>query len=137
MGRFEESLTLLTDKPGASRIHLPVHLWVKPELYANPETIEFGNVRIQDVERPDVAAPLTQTFFVKHSGGAFEITSIDCDFAAVAVTQSPTGPSDSFQINVRLRPEALSLGNINGKIRVTTTVPRYPELVIPLTGAII
>src|SRR5207248_11586622 len=71
------------------------------------------------------------------SGGAFEITSIDCDFAAVAVTQSPTGPSDSFQINVQLRPEALSLGNINGKIRVTTTVPRYPELVIPLTGAII
>lgn len=137
VGRFEESLTLVTDKPGASRIDLPVHLWVKPDLYANPETIEFGNVRIQDVERPDIAAPLTQTFFVKHSSGAFEITSIDCDFAAVAVTQSPAGPSDSFQINVRLRPDALSLGNINGKIRVTTTVPRYPELVIPLTGAII
>jgi len=38
---------------------------------------------------------------------------------------------------VQLRPEALSVGNINGKIRVTTTDPRYPEIVIPLTGAII
>src|SRR2546429_9452409 len=99
--------------------------------------MEFVNVRIQDVEPPDIAAPLTQTFFVKHSSGAFEITSIDCDFAAVAVTQSPPGPSDSFQINVRLRPEALSLGHIKGEIPGTTTVPRHPELVIPLTGALI
>jgi len=137
VGRYEESVTIVTDKPGASRIDLPAHLWVKPDLYANPETIEFGSVRIKDVDRSDVAALLTQTFFVKHRGGAFEISSIDCDFAAVAVTRSPTGPSDSFEIDVQLRPEALSVGNINGKIRVTTTDPRYPEIVITLTGAII
>src|SRR5205823_12668879 len=36
-GRYEESVTLVTDRPAGNRISLPVYLWVKPDLYANPE----------------------------------------------------------------------------------------------------
>ncbi len=136
VGRYEESLTLVTDKPGENRIELPVHLWVKPDLYANPEAIDFGNVRIEELGHTGVDPLLTQTFFVKRRGGSFEITSIDCDSGAVLIERSPKGSSDSFQIDVRLNHEALSPGNITGRIRVTTTDSRYPEIVIPLTGTI-
>ena len=136
VGRYEESLTLVTDRPGARRIDLPVHLWVKPDLYANPETIDFGNVRIEDSGRADVAALLTQTFFVRHRGGAFRITSIACDSAAIDVTRTPNGPSGTFQIDVRLRPQALRPGKLSGNIRVMTSDPSYPEIVIPLAGVI-
>lgn len=137
VGRYEESLTLVTDKPGANQINLPVHLWVKPDLYANPEKVEFGTIRTADLEQTDAAAFLTQTLFLKRRGGTFEITGIDCDSSAAAeVTQSPAGPSNSFQIDVRLRPAALRAGSITGKIRVMTNDPSFPEVVIPLSGAV-
>ena len=136
-GRYEESLTLVTDKPGGNRIDLPVHLWVKPDLYANPENVDFGTLRVEEVQRSDVTASLTQTFFLKRRGDAFRITAIVCDSSAVDVTQSPAGPSNSFQIDVRLRAEALRRGSLDGKIRVMTTDPAFPEVVIPLSGTLI
>src|SRR5258708_3222447 len=137
VGRYEEFLTLVTDKPGEKRIELPVPLWVKPHPYPNPESIDFGKVRIEEFGQTDVDALLTQTLFVKRRGGTFEITSIDCDSRAVVIARSPKGPSDSFQIDVRLKREALSPGDMSGKIRVRTTDPRYPEIVIPVSGTII
>jgi hypothetical protein len=136
-GRYEESLTLVTDKPGDNRIMVPVHLWVKPDLYANPENVDFGTLRVEDVQRSDVTASLTQTFFLKRRGDAFRITAIVCDSSAVEVTPSPAGPSNSFQIDVRLRAEALRRGSLDAKIRVMTTDPAFPEVVIPLSGTLI
>jgi len=136
-GRYEEFLTLVTNKPGVNRIDLPVHLWVKLDLYANPENIDFGILRVEEVQRSDVSAPFTQTVFLKRRGSAFRITAVVCDSSAVDVTHSPPGPSNSFQIDVRLRPEALRRGSLDGKIRVMTTDPRFPEVVIPFSGTLI
>ena len=136
-GRYEESLSLLTDKPGVNRIDVPVYLWVKPDLYANPENVDFGTLRLEDVQRSDATAAFTRTVFLKRRGDAFRITAIVCDSSAVDVTQSPAGPSNSFQIDVRLQPKALRRGNLDGKIRVMTTDPRFPEVVIPFSGTLI
>ena len=136
VGHYEESLTLLTDRPGADRIEIPVHLWIKPDLYANPDTVEFGDVRIADATRADPRSALTQTLFLKHRG-VFEITSLRCDSPLVDVTRSPAGASDSFQIDVRLRPEALRSGTINGQIQVKTNDPRFPQLTIPVSGRLL
>jgi hypothetical protein len=131
-GRYEESLTLVTDKPEIKRISVPVYLWVKPDVYANPENIDFGTLRVEDVQHSSVA-----TVFLKGRGAAFNITAIVCDSSALDVTQSPVGSSNSFQIEVRLRPEALRRGSLDGKIRVMTTDPRFPEVVIPYSGTLI
>jgi Protein of unknown function (DUF1573) len=136
-GRYEESLTLVTDKPGVNRINLPVHLWVKPDLYANPENVDFGTLRVEEVQRNDLPAAFTQTVFLKRRGAAFSITAVVCDSSAVDIKHSPAGPSDSFQIDVRLRPEALRRGSLNGKIRIMTTDPGFPEVVIPFSGTLI
>jgi len=136
-GRYEESVTLVTDRPEGNRISVPVYLWVKPDLYANPENVDFGTLRLEEVQRGDVTASFTRTVFLKRRGVAFRITAVVCDSSAVDVTRSPAGPSDSFQIDVRLRPEALRRGSLDGKIRVMTTDPRFPEVVIPFSATLI
>jgi hypothetical protein len=136
-GRYEESLTLVTDKPALGRINLPVHLWVKRDLHANPENVDFGTLHVDELQRSGVTASLTQTFFLKRRADAFRITAIACDSSAVDITQSPAGPSNSFQIDVRLRPEALRRGTLDGKIRIMTTDPSFPEVVISLSGTLI
>jgi hypothetical protein len=133
-GRYEESLTLLTDKPAVNRIDVPVYLWVKPDLYANPEKIDFGTLRMEEVQRSDLSALFTKTVFLKRRGDAFRITAVVSDSNALVVTHSPTAASNSFQIDVRLRPDALQRGTLEAKIRAMTTDPRFPEVVIPVSG---
>jgi len=120
VGRYEESLTLKTDNPAASQITLPVHLFVKADLYADPDAVDFGAVRLDQARTPGVAALLAETLLVKRREGSFEITSVACDLPAVAVTRSPEAPSDSFTIDVRLRPETLRPGKLDGTIPIKT-----------------
>jgi hypothetical protein len=136
VGHYEESLILLTDRPGMGRIDIPVHLWIKPDLYANPDTVEFGDVHIADAARAEAESALTQTLLIKHRG-AFEITSLRCDLPIVDVSHSPAGVSDSFQIDVRLRTRVLHPGTINGRIHVKTNDPRFPQLTIPVSGRVL
>ena len=138
VGRYEASVTLLTDDPATGPITLPVHLWVKADLYANPDTVDFGTVRREDMLRADAAdAVLTQTLFLKKRAGNFEIASIASDSPIIAATRSPQGPSDSFAIDVRLRPDALTPGKIDAKLRVVTNDPDSREIVIPITGTVL
>jgi hypothetical protein len=55
----------------------------------------------------------------------------------VDVSRSPAGASDSFQIDVRLRPQALRRGAISGEIRVMTNDPTFPQIAIPLSGRLL
>ena len=131
-GRYEESVTLLTDMPAGKRINVPVYLWIKPDLYANPENVDFGTLRLEDVQRSDA-----RTVFLKRRGDAFRITAVVCDSSALDVAHSPAGRSNSFRIDVRLRPDALRRGSLDGKIRVMTSDPGFPEVVILVSGSVI
>ena len=137
VGRYEESLTLKTDNPAASEITLPVHLFVKADLYADPDAVDFGAVRLDQARTPRVADLLAETLLVKRREGSFEITSVACDLPAVAVRRLSEGASDSFEVDVHLRPETLRPGRLEGRIRISTSDPRFPELVVPVQGEVL
>ena len=138
VGRYEASLTLSSDAPETAPITLPVHLWVKADLYANPDTVDFGAVRRDDLQRADAAvAVTTQTLYLKKRGGRFSVVSIASDSPVVAVTHAPSGSSDSFAIDVQLRPGALARGKFSAKLRIVTSDPNIREVVIPVTGTVL
>jgi len=43
-GRYEDTVYLGTDHPTRSRIPIAVNVFVKTEVYANPEAVDFGTV---------------------------------------------------------------------------------------------
>jgi len=136
-GKYEESLSIQTDDVAIGAITIPVHVWVKPDLYANPDVVDFGSISRDAAQRPGADAMLTQTAVLRHRAGAFEIKSIVSDSPLVVVTQSPSGPSDSFTLEMKLRPEALFAGTrIEGKVRVRTSDRRFPEIDLPLAGSV-
>src|SRR5439155_10260304 len=136
-GRYEESLTLHTDSVSAARVELPVHLLVKADLYANPDAVDFGTVHLDQARKPGLVDFLAQTLLVKRREGSFEITSVACDLPAVAVRRLSEGASDSFEVDVHLRPETLRPGRLEGRIRISTSDPRFPELVVPVRGEVL
>jgi len=133
-GRYEETITLTTDKPGQERITLPVHLWVKPDLYANPDTVDFGTVRQDQLQQPGVA---TQAVMLKRRSGNFEIIAVTSDSPMIEVIQRSTGPSESIRLDVRLHPEPGFRGQLASRIRVRTNDPKFPEIAIPVTGSVL
>jgi hypothetical protein len=43
-GRYEDTVYLGTDHPTRSRIPIAVNVFVKTDVYANPEAVDFGTV---------------------------------------------------------------------------------------------
>ena len=137
-GKYEESLSIQTDNAAIGTITIPVHVWVKPDLYANPDVVDFGSIPREAAQRAGAAdAMLTQVAVLRRRSGAFEIKSIVSDSPLVVVTQTPSGPSESFTLQMKLRPEALFAGTrIDGKIRVKTSDRRFPEIDLPMSGEV-
>src|SRR5207244_12088329 len=50
-GRYDEQLALATSDPKLGRITVPVHLFVKPDLYANPDVADFGQVSADELRK--------------------------------------------------------------------------------------
>jgi len=138
-GKYEESLSIQTDDAAIGTITIPVHVWVKPDLYANPDVVDFGALSREAAQKPGAAdAMLTQIAVLRRRSGAFEIKSIASDSPLVVVKQTPVaGPSDSFTLEMKLRPEALFAGaRIDGKVRVRTSDREFPVIDLPISGSV-
>jgi hypothetical protein len=131
-GRYDESLAVSTDRPDVGRIEIPLHLLVKSPVWVDQDAVDFGTVSLADARNP----LLVQSLSVERKEGAFELTEVAADIPIVAVTSKPAGPSARFQIDVRLRPDALKPGPIQGALRLRTTDPRYSKIEIPIRGVI-
>jgi len=138
-GRYSEAVFLYTDNPKLPRMMVPVNVLVKPELYANPETVDFGQVdRAGLLRNPSMNELLTQTIMVRKRNGGFVIVNATSDLPFVSIHRTPDGgaSSDAFRIEVGLVTDRLMTGSIDGSIRLVTDDPRFPEVIIPVRGQI-
>ena len=134
-GRYEEAIYLDTDHPTRSRIPIAVNIFVKGNVYANPDVVDFGTVNLDELARaPSLLELLTQTLLVKKRKGEFEIKALASDLAFVRMARSPSGRSGTFQIDVGLDRDRLRPGPISGSIRIVTSDEAFPEMLIPVRG---
>jgi hypothetical protein len=135
-GRYEEELSLSTDDPKLAGITVPVHLFVKPDLYANPEAVDFGRVSAEELRKnPATRESLTQTLLVKKRKGEFEIKKVGSDVEAIEVRRDPpTGKSSTYRVDVALNPQKVKLGKLEGFVEIVTDDGDFPTIKIPIAG---
>jgi uncharacterized membrane protein len=134
-GRYREAVYLRTDHPTRSRIRVAVNVFVKADLYASPELVDFGTVSLAEFARaPSLLDFLTQVVILRKRVGEFEIKSIVSDLPVVRISQEPAGASRAFRVDVGLVRERLQAGRLTGSIRILTNDEEFPELVIPVRG---
>jgi hypothetical protein len=138
VGRYEESLVVEVNSPAGRALKVPVHLLVKPDLYATPDAVDFGEISLEQIGRSaEVLDLLNQTILVKGRRDQFSIVSIVCDLPAVTLRQTPSGgPSRTFRIDVSLNRDRLERGPLRGSIVVRTSDTEAPELRIPVQGSV-
>ena len=137
-GRYEEALRLRSDDPAIGDVRIPVHVFVKADLYANPEAFDFGDVSIERIRRqPSVLAFLRQAVLVRKRRGTFRLKGLRSDVAALDLAAAPpAGQSASFEIFAGLRAGALRPGSLDGTVTIETDDPDFPVLKIPVRGRV-
>jgi hypothetical protein len=137
-GRYEETLAIEMSSPAGRVLRVPIHLLVKPDLYAAPDAVDFDEISLEQIRRSvRILDLLKQTVLVKSRRDQFSILSIVCDLPAVIVRQTPpSGHGQTFQIDVSLDPGRLERGPLRGSIVVKTSDAELPELRIPVQGSV-
>jgi hypothetical protein len=131
-GRYDETLELESDDAAIGRARISVHLLVKADLSADPVDIDFGEIPLERVRKdPRLLPALAQKVFLKKRRGDFRLLSLHSDVPALLLTATPaSGASDSFEIKVGLRAEALRPGSLEGTITIETDDKEFPRLSI-------
>ncbi len=138
LGRVQEPLYLLTDHPERSRLRVLVNVLIKPDVYVNPEGVDFGQIQLAEITgRPGLLDLLSQTFMVKTRQGEMQLKSVLSDLDFLDIKQSPpAGKANAFRIDIGLVQQRLKAGLISGAIRIATNDPRFPEITVPVRGEI-
>jgi len=137
-GHYDEELQLLTDNPNFSRVTIPVQVFAKSDVYANPETIDFGTVSLGNLQRNSAVRDLmTQTLLVKKRSGVFEIKKVESNLDTMVVVKDPAnGKSATYRIDVGLKPEIAKPGPIAGFVELITDESNFPVIRVPITGLV-
>jgi len=135
-GRYDEELSLSTGDPEIGSLTIPVHLFVKAELYANPDVVDFGQVSADQLRNnPAIRSFLTQTFLLKKREGNFEITKIASDVPGIEISQDPAHQeSSTYRIDVALNPQKIRLGKLEGWVEIETTAEGFRRIKVPVRG---
>jgi len=138
LGRYTEQIVLTTDQPQNNRFQIGANLFVKPDLYAFPEVIDFGSVSLETLDRqPKLLDLLRQTTVLTNRSGPLEIQSVTSDVPFIRIIRSPeSGKETRFRIDVVPVRERMQRGKIAGHVRVLTNDPRHHELLIPVQGEV-
>jgi uncharacterized protein DUF1573 len=138
VGRYEDTLVIEMSSPVGRVLRVPVHLLVKPDLYATPDAADFGEISLEQIRRSvGILDLLKQVILVSGRRDQFSILSIACDLPAVMVRQTPSsGPSRTFRIEASLNSERLERGPLRGSIVVKTSDTELPEIRIPVRGEV-
>jgi Protein of unknown function (DUF1573) len=137
-GRYTEPIYIATNITERPRLHIQANLFVKPELYAFPEDIDFGALRLSELEQnPKLMRLLTQTTVVTSRSRALEIVSVDSDLPFLRLAyDAPAGLQQKSRITVDLIREELKKGRIQGAIVIRTSDPLHAMFEIPVHGEI-
>jgi Protein of unknown function (DUF1573) len=137
-GRYDDELRIATDNPKLGQIAIPVHVFLKPDVYANPEAIDFGAISLATLPHdPAALGLLTQTFLVKKREGVFEIKQVESNVDGIRVTKDPpNGKSSTHRIDVALNPEKTRVGVIAGFLELFTDDSKFPRIRVSITGSI-
>ena len=138
LGRAKEPVYLLTDHPERNRLRVLVNVLIKSDVYANPDEVDFGSVRIAEITaKPGLLDFLVQTFVVRTRFGEIQIKAVRSDLDFLNIRQSPPeGPASAFQVDVGLVQRLLRPGPILGSVTLSTSDPRFPEITVPVRGEI-
>jgi hypothetical protein len=127
-GRSRDVLLLHTDHSRFPVIRIPVNLFVKDDVYLNPESVDFGQIT------GETWAP--ETFLLNSRRGPIRVTSVKSSLPFLNVTEAAPGAASAHEFSVEITSN-LKEGVFSGTIRIGTDDPLFPLVDVPVQGQVV
>lgn len=136
-GRRSDRLELQSSSARTPVIPVGVNTLVRARVHTFPDVVDFGQLRLSELRDPGAAAFASQTLMVYQTGGRdFSLTGhSSVPGLAMHIERGPR--RDRVQITASLLRDEVAPGPLHGTIHVRTNDPEFPELAVPVTGAIV
>jgi hypothetical protein len=136
VGRYEQFLVVHTNSSKRPKLGVQVRILVKPEVYAAPNSVEFGQLSLTALKKEGLAELSTQTLTLHRKSGTMSITSVTSDVSGLAIKVTPEGPAEVIRVDAHLDPKLVKAGPLDGKILIETDDENFPSLEIPVSGIV-
>jgi hypothetical protein len=128
-GLSRDVLLVRTDHAHFPVIRVPVTLFVKDDVYINPQSVDFGQITGK--------ADNHESFLLKTRRGKIKILSVTSDLTFLKVTTAhPDAASATHEFRVETDGE-LAAGPFSGSIRIRTDDPSFPEVKAVVQGEVL
>lgn len=127
VGRYNGKLVLQTNAAQKPTIEIPVYADISGDVGFYPNTVEMG--RLSAGTKGNVGQVIT---FWKNRGNDFQLGNVTYNQRRFEVELRQQGTR--HMVYVRPRMEGFKLGEFRDEIRIETTSPDLPEVVVPIHG---
>ena len=124
-GKFEDVLIIRTNHQRFPVIRIPVHLLVKDDVYANPDSLDFGRLN-RGTRSPE-------SFLLKARNGTIAVLSVTSDLPFLKVSMDTPDAASTHEFRVDIEGAAPS-GSFSGSISIRTDDPSHPLVIVPVAG---
>ena len=127
-GRSRDVLLLHTDHPRFPVIRIPVDVFIKDDVYINPESVDFGQIAAESLS--------PETFLLNSRRHPLKVLSVTSNLPFLRVTGYGTDAATTHQFTVEIEGEPAA-GPFSGTIHIATDDPLFPKVDAPILGEVI
>jgi hypothetical protein len=127
-GRSRDVLLLHTDHSRFPVIRVPVNLFVKEDVYINPEAVDFGQITAESWS--------PETFLLNSRRRPIKVLSVTSSLPFLKVTGYGTDAAATHEFRVEIEGEPAA-GPFSGTIHIATDDPSFPKVDAPVQGEVI
>ena len=137
-GRRSERIELQSSSSRKPIVPVGVNIIVRERVYTFPDAVDLGHLKSNELKAP--GAPPTshsQTLMVYQTGGRDFVVEARSNIPGLELI-AQRGPSgDRVQLTISLLRGKTGAGPVSGVIDLRTNDPDFPDIKVPVTGAVI
>jgi Protein of unknown function (DUF1573) len=136
-GRMDDMITLVTSSREHPSLKIQAHTNINERVHVFPGKIDLGTINIDYLKAhaQTVESLSTSLIVYQDAGKDFQISATtDVPFLELSTSQAQL--KDRFEVRVKVIPEKLKSGEVNGTVVVVTNDPEFRRLAIPVRALI-
>ena len=137
-GKRADVITLRTSSVATRVLRIPAHTYLRERVYVFPDAVNFGALKLSAIrDRPDLLEATAQTLMIYQTEGSDFLINVESDLPGLVLNCERGSQKDRYEITVRMKPSHISVGPLQGSIRILTNDPQFPEVVVPAAGLVL
>jgi len=136
-GRMNDTITLVTSSREHPSLKIQAHTNVNERVHVFPDKVDLGTISIDYLKaHAETVESLSTSVIVYQDGGKDFQISATTDVPFLELSTSQAQLKDRFEVRVKVVPEKLKSGEVNGAVVVVTNDPEFRHLTIPVRAVI-